>query len=71
MTLKQRLQSPTPQFFKEVSKWGLVLAAIGGTIMASPVALPVLVIKIASYITVAGAVATAVSQAGTTAEDAP
>lgn len=69
MTLQQRFQAPTPQFFKKISKWGLVLAATGATVLASPVALPLVVMKIAGYLTVAGAVATAVSQATTPAED--
>ncbi|MFT3979452.1 MAG: hypothetical protein QM687_03210 [Ferruginibacter sp.] len=69
MTLKQRFQSPTPRFFREVSRWGLLLAATGGTLLASPVELPPLVLQLAGYLTVAGAVATAVSQAGTTAEE--
>jgi hypothetical protein len=69
MTLKQRFQAPTPQFFTTVSKWGLVLAATGATLLASPVVLPAIVLKIAGYLTVAGAVATAVSQATTSYED--
>ena len=68
MTLQQRFQSPTPTFFKKLSKWGLLLAAAGATLLASPVALPVVVLKIAGYLTVAGAVTTAVSQA-TTADE--
>lgn len=66
MTLQQRYAAPTPKFFKTVSKWGLLLAAAGGTLLASPVALPVILVKIAGYLTVAGAVATTVSQAATT-----
>ena len=69
MTLKQRFEAPTPHFFKKVSKWGLVLAATGATLLASPVALPLIVVKIAGYLTVAGTVATAVSQATTPGED--
>jgi hypothetical protein len=66
MTLQQRYAAPTPKFFKTVSKWGLLLAAAGGTLLASPVALPVILVKIAGHLTVAGAVATTVSQAATT-----
>lgn len=69
MTLQQRFKAPTPKFFNSLSKWGLVLAATGATIIASPVALPALVIKIAGYLTVAGAVTTAVSQATTTQQE--
>ena len=69
MTIRQRFQAPTPQFFTTVSKWGLVLAAVGATLLASPVVLPAVVLQIAGYLTVAGAVATAVSQATTSYED--
>ena len=68
MTLIQRFEAPTPKFFKTVSKWGLLLAAAGGTLLASPVALPLILVKIAGYLTVAGAVATTVSQAATQGE---
>lgn len=67
MTLKQRFEAPTPRFFNSVSKWGLLLAAAGGSLLASPIVLPAIVVKLAGYLTVAGAVATAVSQTVTTA----
>ena len=41
---------------------GLVLAAIGGTILAAPIALPVVVTSVGGYLVVAGGVASAVSQ---------
>ena len=41
---------------------GLVLAAVGGTILAAPIALPVLVTTIGGYMAVAGGVLTATSQ---------
>lgn len=62
MTIKQRLTSPTPTFFKKVRNIGLVLAAISATIITAPVALPAIVVKAAGYLAVGGAVATAVSQ---------
>jgi hypothetical protein len=65
MTLKKRIQSPTPNFFKTVQKWGILVAAIGGSILAAPAALPVILVKIGGYLAVAGAVTTAVSQAAT------
>jgi hypothetical protein len=68
MTLQQRYKSPTPKFFKRVSKWGLALAAVGGTLLTTPIALPAILVKIAGYLTVAGAVATTVSQATTPVE---
>lgn len=66
MNLKERIEAPTPKFFKKVRNIGLILAAISATLLTTPVALPVVVIKVASYLAVAGSVASAVSQ--TTAE---
>ena len=65
MTLKKRIQSPTPTFFKKLQKWGIIVAALGGSLLAAPAAMPVLLIKIGGYLAVAGAVTTAVSQAAT------
>lgn len=65
MTLKERLTSPTPTFFKKVRNIGLLLAAISATLFTAPVALPAAVVQIAGYLAVGGAVATAVSQAVT------
>ena len=69
MNLVQRAQAPTPKFFKKVRNIGLILAAISGTVLATPVALPALAIKIAGYLAVAGSVASAVSQVTTEEED--
>ena len=71
MTILQRVQSPTPKFFKSVRTIGLILAALGASLLAAPVALPAIVINIAGYLTVAGAVATAVSQVTTSADQPP
>ncbi|WP_445749418.1 hypothetical protein [Polaribacter sp.] len=61
-----RATSPTPKFFKVLRNVGLVLAAVGGTILAAPVALPVLATTIGGYMAVAGGVLTATSQLTTT-----
>ena len=61
-TLIQRLTSPTPQFFKTVRTVGLVIGAIGAGILASPVALPAMVISIGGYLALAGGIITTVSQ---------
>ena len=58
----ERIQSPTPTFFKKLRNIGLVLATIATTVVAAPVALPAVVIKIAGYLAVAGGIAGAVSQ---------
>ena len=69
MTIKERIEAPTPPFFKKVRNTGLAIAAIAATHLASPVALPAIVLKIAAYLAVAGTVATTVSQAVTPHED--
>jgi hypothetical protein len=58
----QRLKAPTPKFFRVLRNIGLALAAVGGALLAAPVALPAAIITVAGYITVAGGVMTAVSQ---------
>jgi hypothetical protein len=65
MNLIQRIESPTPSFFKKVRNIGLVLAAISATLLTTPVALPLVIVKIAGYLAVAGSVASAVSQTAT------
>jgi uncharacterized membrane protein HdeD (DUF308 family) len=62
MNLINRAKAPTPKFFKVLRNVGLLLATVGGTIIASPVVLPVVLTNIAGYLVVAGGVATAVSQ---------
>lgn len=63
MNLVERYKKPTPKFFKLLRNIGIALATAGGAIIAAPVALPAAVVTIATYMTVAGTVATAVSQA--------
>lgn len=62
LSLVERALSPTPSFFRKLRTVGLALAAISGALLASPVALPALVLHIAGYMAVAGTVVTAVSQ---------
>lgn len=61
----ERGKSPTPQFFKKVRNAGLAVAAIGTTILSVPIALPAVLLKVAGYLTIAGGVASAVSQVAT------
>ena len=65
MNLINRIQAPTPKFFRKVRTIGIILAAVSASIMAAPVALPVVVVQIAGYLAVAGSVATAVAQTAT------
>ena len=68
-TLIKRAKAPTPNFFKVLRNIGLVLAAAGGSVLAAPVALPVIITSVAGYIAVIGGVLSAVSQFTTTSED--
>ena len=63
MNIVERYKKPTPKFFKTLRNIGIALATAGGAIIAAPVAMPALLVTIATYMTVAGTVATAVSQA--------
>ena len=69
MNIVKRIQAPTPKFFKVLRNIGLVLAAVGGTILATPVTLPVVIVTIGGYIAVAGGVISAVSQLTATDEN--
>ncbi len=66
MNLLERAVSPTPTFFQKLRNIGLALAAISAAIIASPVALPAILITIAGYLAVAGTVLSGVSQITTT-----
>ncbi|GFD80913.1 hypothetical protein [Tenacibaculum mesophilum] len=63
MNLVERYKKPTPKFFKLLRNIGIALATAGGAIIAAPVTMPAIVVTVATYMTVAGTVATAVSQA--------
>lgn len=63
MKLVKRYKEPTPKFFRILRNIGIAMATIGAVIIAAPVALPAIVVTVAGYLTVAGTVATAVSQA--------
>ncbi|MCL4640339.1 MAG: hypothetical protein M5Z89_15190 [Olivibacter sp.] len=67
--ITERIKSPTPKFFKKIRTIGLTLGAIGGALLAAPIALPATVTTIAGYLATAGIVASAVSTV--TKEDKP
>jgi hypothetical protein len=62
MTLQERINAPTPKFFKRVSRTGLVAAALSAAILALPVGLPAAAEQIFAHLSVAGITACAVSQ---------
>ncbi|NCP60034.1 MAG: hypothetical protein GW839_07010 [Flavobacteriales bacterium] len=70
MNIVERYKQPTPNFFKTLRNIGIALAAVGGAIIAAPISLPAIVVTVATYLTVAGTVATAVSQAVVKNDDA-
>ena len=68
MKLIDRLKATTPKFYKILRNIGLGLAAAGGILVASPIAIPAILVTIGGYLIVAGSVATAISQTLTTTE---
>lgn len=71
MNVLERAQAPTPKFFKALRSIGLIIAAIGGAIVTAPVALPVAVVTVGGYLTVAGGVLSAISQITVDDKDKP
>ena len=59
----KRCGKETPPFFKKLRLAGLIVAAVGTTVLAAPIALPAVVVTVAGYLATAGAIASAVSQA--------
>ena len=68
LSIQERLNAPTPSFFRKIRNIGLTLGAIGAALLAAPVTLPAAVLTVAGYLMTAGLVASAVSL---TAVEAP
>ncbi|MDR6843372.1 hypothetical protein [Flavobacterium granuli] len=62
MNIVKRAKTPLPKFFKVLRNIGLALAAVGGTVLTAPIALPVVISTIGGYLAVAGGVLSVVSQ---------
>ena len=62
LNLVERVTAPTPKWFKIIRTIGITLTAVGGAIIAAPVALPAVLVTIASYAMLGGTVATAIAQ---------
>lgn len=58
----QRAKAPTPKFFRTLRTVGLGLLAISGGILTAPIALPAAITTIATYLAIAGGIASAISQ---------
>ncbi|MBH2024465.1 MAG: hypothetical protein I8H78_08655 [Flavobacteriales bacterium] len=67
----QRIQEPTPRFFRKIRNAGLLLSAVSGALLTAPVTLPVAVITVAGYLAIAGAIAGAISQTAVHNEGQP
>ena len=67
----QRVQEPTPPFFRKIRNAGLLLTAVSGALLTAPVTLPVAVITVAGYLAIAGAIAGAISQTAVHDEGQP
>jgi hypothetical protein len=71
MNILNRYSKPTPKFFRILRNAGIALATAGGTLLAAPIALPCWLLSAATYVVVAGTVATAISQAAVEGDDNP
>jgi uncharacterized membrane protein HdeD (DUF308 family) len=69
MNIIKRAKAPIPKFFKVLRNIGLTMAALGGAVVAAPIALPLAVTSIGGYMAVAGGVLSAVSQLTTIKDD--
>jgi hypothetical protein len=71
MNLIERIKAPTPKWFKIIRNISIVLASIGGIIIASPVALPIGLVSVAGYLVLGGSIISVVSQTGVQSEETP
>ncbi len=58
----ERVIAPTPKFFQKLRNIGLSLIAVSAVLVTSPVALPVALVSLANYVSLAGGVMAAISQ---------
>ena len=69
LNLVDRVLEPTPKWFRIVRNLGLALSAVGGVLVAAPVALPAAVVTVAGYLLLGGTIIGAVSQTAVSAEE--
>ena len=62
LNLVERVKAPTPKWFKIIRNIGITLTAVGGAILAAPVALSATIVTVAGYVLLGGTVATAIAQ---------
>ena len=71
MNVVERVNAPTPKWFKILRTVGLALASVGAIIIASPVALPVGLVSAAGYLVLGGSTISVVSQTAVKSEEEP
>lgn len=69
LNIVERVKAPTPKWFKIVRTIGITLTAVGGAILAAPVAIPATIVTVAGYLTLGGTITTAVAQTAIQAEE--
>lgn len=71
LNVVERVNAPTPKWFKTLRTIGIALASVGGIIIASPVALPVGLVSAAGYLVLGGSIISVVSQTAVKSEEEP
>ena len=71
LNLVERVNAPTPKWFKILRTIGIALASVGGVIIASPIALPVGLVSAAGYLVLGGSIISVVSQTAVQSEEEP
>lgn len=69
LNLVDRVLEPTPKWFRIVRNLGLALSAVGGVLVAAPVALPAAVVSVGGYLLLGGSIIGAVSQTAISQEE--
>lgn len=62
MSIVERINAPTPPFFKKLRTIGIVVGIVGGALATAPVALPVAIVSLSGYLITAGTIITTISQ---------
>ncbi|MGV7107563.1 MULTISPECIES: hypothetical protein [Flavobacteriales] len=69
LNLIERVSAPTPKWFKIIRTIGITLTAVGGAILAAPVAIPATIVTVAGYVMLGGTIATAIAQTAMQTDD--
>lgn len=69
LNLIERVSAPTPKWFKIIRTIGITLTAVGGAILAAPMAIPATIVTVAGYVMLGGTIATAVAQTAMQTDD--